>query len=52
LVAGTTSVRVLDAALWRGVLSFEVADAQRTHEQFDAMAQRSGESFPATTLGL
>lgn len=46
------SLRLFDAEHWRGAVSIESADALRTREWFDALAQRSCESFAATTLGL
>ncbi len=46
------SLRLLDSRLWRGELSLEAGDYRRGREWFDAIAQRSGESFAPTTLGL
>lgn len=46
------SVRLFDRHLWRGELSLEVGGRQRAMEWFDALAQRSSESFAPTTLGL
>ena len=46
------SVRLFDKQAWRGVVSLQSRDAVRMGEQFDALAQRSNESFAATTLGL
>jgi hypothetical protein len=56
LLAGTPdawrSLRVFDPLHWRGVLSDTAADFRRERESFDALAQRSSESFASTTLGL
>jgi len=52
LLAPPLSLRLFDALSGRGVLSFEPMEALRTRERFDALAQRSCESFAATTLGL
>jgi hypothetical protein len=52
LLAPPLSVRLFDAASGRGTLSLEPLDALRIRERFDALAQRSSESFAATTLGL
>ena len=46
------SLRLFDTVHWRGAVSLDAADALRTREWFDALAQRSAESFAATTLGL
>ena len=46
------SLRLFDAEQWRGASSLQAGDALRTKEAFDALAQRSCESFAATTLGL
>ncbi|MDN3921891.1 hypothetical protein [Roseateles violae] len=46
------SLRLFDAQQWRGSVSREASDGLRTREWFDALAQRSSESFAATTLGL
>lgn len=55
MVAGVEScvtLRLFDRHLWRGELSLAVAPRQRGLEWFDALAQRSSESFAPTTLGL
>lgn len=46
------SVRLFDAEQARGAVSFTPADALRTKEWFDALTQRSCESFASSTLGL
>lgn len=46
------SLRLLDRHLWRGDVSLDAGECQRGLEWFDAVAQRSGESFAPTTLGL
>ena len=46
------SLRLFDTQSWRGAVSSDPLDALRARERFDAMAQRSSESFAATTLGL
>jgi hypothetical protein len=46
------SLRLFDTLQWRGAQSVEAADALRAREWFDALAQRSCESFAVTTLGL
>ena len=52
LLATPLSLRLFETQNWRGAVSREALDALRTRERFDAMAQRSCESFAATTLGL
>ncbi|MBV8035158.1 hypothetical protein [Roseateles sp.] len=55
LAAGAESavtLRLFDRHLWRGEISLEAAQRQRCMEWFDALAQRSGDSFAPTTLGL
>lgn len=49
---GSVSLRLFDRHLWRGEISLETAQRQRCLEWFDALAQRSSESFAPTTLGL
>jgi hypothetical protein len=49
---GVLTLRLFDRHLWRGELSVDAASRQRAFEWFDALAQRSGESFAPTTLGL
>ena len=51
-VVSPLSVRLFDKQAWRGAVSLQSRDAVRMREQFDALAQRSNESFAATTLGL
>ena len=46
------SLRLFDRHLWRGELSLDAAQRQRGLEWFDALAQRSSDSFAPTTLGL
>lgn len=46
------TLRLFDRHLWRGELSLDAAQRQRGLEWFDALAQRSSESFAPTTLGL
>lgn len=46
------TLRLVDRHLWRGELSLDAADRLRGLEWFDAVAQRSHESFAPTTLGL
>ena len=51
--AGSTlSVRLFDAKHCGASVSLLAADGFRIRERFDALAQRSSESFAATTLGL
>ena len=49
---GALCLRLFDRHLWRGELSLQAGDRQRALEWFDALAQRSSESFAPTTLGL
>ena len=49
---GPLCLRLFDRHLWRGELSRDVAQRLRGLEWFDALAQRSSESFAPTTLGL
>lgn len=48
----TVSLRLFDRHLWRGELSLDAAQRLRGLEWFDALAQRSSDSFAPTTLGL
>lgn len=48
----TLTLRLFDRHLWRGEVSLEAAQRLRGLEWFDAVAQRSSESFAPTTLGL
>lgn len=48
----TLSLRLFDHHLWRGELSLDPAQRLRGLEWFDALAQRSSDSFAPTTLGL
>jgi hypothetical protein len=48
----TVTLRLFDRHLWRGEISLEAAQRLRGLEWFDAVAQRSSESFAPTTLGL
>lgn len=45
-------LRLFDRHFWRGELTLEAGDRSRALEWFDALAQRSAESFAPTTLGL
>ncbi|MDN3543446.1 MAG: hypothetical protein ACK4S6_18145 [Roseateles asaccharophilus] len=49
---GLFSLRLLDARLWRAAYSGAAADELAARESFDAVWQRSCESFSASTLGL
>jgi hypothetical protein len=49
---GAVSLRLFDRHLWRGEVSMEAAQRLRGLEWFDAVAQRSSDSFAPTTLGL
>ncbi|WP_457423497.1 hypothetical protein [Roseateles sp. P5_E7] len=49
---GPLSLRLFDRHLWRGELSRDFAERLRGLEWFDAVAQRSCDSFAPTTLGL
>ncbi|MBT9495273.1 MAG: hypothetical protein IV107_23625 [Paucibacter sp.] len=46
------SLRLFDKTLWRGAVSLETEEALTNCQWFDALAQRSSESFAVTTLGL
>ena len=46
------SLSLHDCHLWRGEVSCGSAQLQRSLEWFDALAQRSTDSFAPTTLGL
>lgn len=48
----TLTLRLFDRHLWRGEVSLDAGQRVRALEWFDAIAQRSGESFASTTLGL
>lgn len=48
----TRTLRLFDRHLWRGEVSLDAAQRLRGLEWFDALAQRSSESFAPTTLGL
>lgn len=47
-----SSLELFDRQLWRGELSQDALRVQQGLEWFDALTQRSGESFAPTTLGL
>ena len=49
---GVVSVRLFDALSWRGSVSQDKADEHGARDWFDAVAQRSSESFAASTIGL
>ena len=46
------TLRLFDRHLWRGEVSLDAGQRLRGLEWFDALAQRSSESFAPTTLGL
>lgn len=46
------SLSLFDKSLWRVTISSEADDALQKSQWFDALAQRSEESFAVTTLGL
>lgn len=48
----SVTLRLFDRHLWRGEISLDAAQRLRGLEWFDALAQRSSESFAPTTLGL
>jgi len=48
----SVTLRLFDRHLWRGEVSVDAAQRLRGLEWFDALAQRSGDSFAPTTLGL
>jgi hypothetical protein len=48
----TLALRLFDRHLWRGEISRDAGERQRGLEWFDALAQRSSQSFAPTTLGL
>lgn len=48
----TLALRLFDRHLWRGEVSLEATERLRGLEWFDALAQRSSDSFAPTTLGL
>lgn len=52
LAPGLFSLRLLDRDHWRAAISVRIADEIAAREWFDAVWQRSSESFPASTLGL
>jgi hypothetical protein len=52
LAPGVVSVRLADAAHYRGRLSCDKSDEVRCREMIDAVLQRSEEAFPASTTGL
>lgn len=52
IASGTVCVRLADAVHHRGRISHEKADELICGEAFDAVLQRSIESFPSTTTGL
>ncbi|MFY7865890.1 hypothetical protein [Roseateles sp.] len=51
-VASAFSIRLHDKRLWRGAASVALSEVSRSKDYFDALAQRSEESFASTTLGL
>lgn len=56
LAPGAACVRLFDAEQWRGAISAPMAgvraDELLSRQWFDAIEQRSSESFAASTLGL
>lgn len=52
LAPGVFSLRLLDRERWRAALSLQRRDEIPSREWFDAVWQRSVDSFPASTLGL
>jgi hypothetical protein len=52
LVPSVLTLQLLDPEHYRGSVSHSVGDAIRAREKFDAVLQRSEESFPVTNLGL
>lgn len=56
LAPGAACVRLFDAEHWRGAISAPIAGARGdelvSRQWFDAIEQRSTESFAASTLGL
>lgn len=52
MAPGLFSLRLLDAQQWRAAISVRTADEIAAREWFDAVWQRSSESFSASTLGL
>jgi len=52
LARGLAGLRLSDPDHYRGRVSRDAGDLLRWGEAVDAVAQRSVESFPATTLGL
>jgi hypothetical protein len=48
----TLSLSLFDKQFWRSTLSIQADDALQKSQWFDALAQRSSESFAVTTLGL
>jgi hypothetical protein len=50
--ASSVALRLFDRHLWRGEVSLDAAQRLRGLEWFDALAQRSNDSFAPTTLGL
>ena len=52
LAPGLVVVRLVDRLRYRGSVSLAVSDLVQSRELFDAVLQRSEETFPVTTLGL
>ncbi|CAN6484224.1 unnamed protein product [Victoria cruziana] len=52
LAPGLFSLRLLERENWRAAISVRAADEVAAREWFDAVWQRSSESFAASTLGL
>ncbi|MDC8771368.1 hypothetical protein [Roseateles albus] len=50
--AQALSLSLFDKRLWRSSISTEAEDSLQKSQWFDALAQRSSESFAVTTLGL
>ncbi len=55
LVSAATQGQCLwlhDRSHWRGIVNADLLERQRARDWFDALTQRSSESFAPTTLGL
>jgi hypothetical protein len=52
LVPGAISVELFDPERYRGLISHDPLRWRELQEKIDAISQRSGETFPPTTLGL
>jgi hypothetical protein len=52
IAPGCAVIRLFDLRIFHGTLSTQAADMQHATEQFDAILQRSVDTFPASVLGL